>query len=364
MHQCHTTVSIKSPCEDSSTDVPELTRTDSIILDKRLLENPEGSPSLFVPDTTDEISEKPQPKKLNQRKGSRKLTGLKKKKRSCKPETSPDKSELTRQNLKDLTRADTSDDVTSNERRPNKRKLRRRPLTALKEKKSSCEYEISPDKSELIRQKLEDLTSSGSEDVYVPDLRADTSDDETSDEPQPKKRNKRKAGTRPLTALKKKKFCHKYEISPDKSELTRQKLKGLTISGSEDVHVPDIKADTSDDETSNERRPLTALKGKKRSREYETSPDKPKKKLCDTKWSECVSSTALRNLHESKWNTPQLLPVADDIRKMHQHIDLKREELLKNLENKPNKKSWSDLSKQTLVKLSSLIVVGKEKCQK
>ncbi|KAK7877456.1 hypothetical protein WMY93_031796 [Mugilogobius chulae] len=72
------------------------------------------------------------------------------------------------------------------------------------------------------------------------------------------------------------------------------------------------------------------------------------KKLCDTKWSECVSSTALRNLHESKWNTPQLLPVADDIRKMHQHIDLKREELLKNLENKPNKKSWSDLSKQTL----------------
>ncbi len=32
------------------------------------------------------------------------------------------------------------------------------------------------------------------------------------------------------------------------------------------------------------------------------------KQVCDAKWSECVSSQALRNLSESKWNAPQLLP--------------------------------------------------------
>lgn len=72
------------------------------------------------------------------------------------------------------------------------------------------------------------------------------------------------------------------------------------------------------------------------------------KQLADTKWSECVSSQALRNLHEAKWNVPQLLPFADDIRKMHDYLDCQRSEQQIKLQEQPNKKNWSELAKTTL----------------
>ncbi len=72
------------------------------------------------------------------------------------------------------------------------------------------------------------------------------------------------------------------------------------------------------------------------------------KKICDTKWSECVSSQALRNLSETKWNSPQLLPFAEDVKKMHQYLDRQCKEYQTKLEEEPTIKHWAELAKVTL----------------
>lgn len=72
------------------------------------------------------------------------------------------------------------------------------------------------------------------------------------------------------------------------------------------------------------------------------------KQICDTKWSECVSSQALRNLSEAKWNSPQLLPFADDVKTMHQYLDSQSKEYQTKLEEQPNIKNWSELAKVIL----------------
>lgn len=61
-----------------------------------------------------------------------------------------------------------------------------------------------------------------------------------------------------------------------------------------------------------------------------------------------MSFQALHNLQEAKWNAPLLLPVADDILKMHQHLDSERAELQTKLEKQPSKNSWANLAKMTL----------------
>ncbi|XP_030604910.1 uncharacterized protein LOC115793884 [Archocentrus centrarchus] len=72
------------------------------------------------------------------------------------------------------------------------------------------------------------------------------------------------------------------------------------------------------------------------------------KQICETRWSECVSSYALRTLNEAKWNAPQLIPFADDVRKMHQYLDTKRIECQRNLKEEAVKKNWAELAKITL----------------
>ncbi|XP_073669479.1 uncharacterized protein [Paramisgurnus dabryanus] len=68
----------------------------------------------------------------------------------------------------------------------------------------------------------------------------------------------------------------------------------------------------------------------------------------DNKWSECVSSQAPRNLSEAKWNCPQLLPFADDVKKMHQYLDRQSKEYQAKLEEEPSNKHWAELAKVTL----------------
>ncbi|XP_026223685.1 uncharacterized protein LOC113171757 isoform X1 [Anabas testudineus] len=72
------------------------------------------------------------------------------------------------------------------------------------------------------------------------------------------------------------------------------------------------------------------------------------KQICDTKWSECVSSKALRNLSEAKWNAPQLLPFAEDVKKMHQYLDIQRVECQTKLKDELRRKHWVELAKITL----------------
>ncbi|XP_024121096.1 uncharacterized protein LOC112142076 isoform X1 [Oryzias melastigma] len=75
------------------------------------------------------------------------------------------------------------------------------------------------------------------------------------------------------------------------------------------------------------------------------------KQICETKWSEVVSSQALRNMSEAKWNAPQLLPFAEDVKKMHEYISMQRKECQTNLEVDPSKKHWADLAKITLCEI-------------
>ncbi|XP_022055392.2 leukocyte receptor cluster member 8 homolog isoform X2 [Acanthochromis polyacanthus] len=72
------------------------------------------------------------------------------------------------------------------------------------------------------------------------------------------------------------------------------------------------------------------------------------KQICDTKWNECVSAQALRNLNEAKWNAPKLLPFAEDVKKMHLHLDKQRKQYQAKLEEQPTKKNWAELAKLTL----------------
>lgn len=72
------------------------------------------------------------------------------------------------------------------------------------------------------------------------------------------------------------------------------------------------------------------------------------KQICDTKWSECVSSQALRNLSEVKWNCPQLLPFAEDVKKMHQYLDCQSKAYQARLEEEQSMKHWAELAKVTL----------------
>ncbi|XP_034545080.1 uncharacterized protein LOC117816825 isoform X2 [Notolabrus celidotus] len=72
------------------------------------------------------------------------------------------------------------------------------------------------------------------------------------------------------------------------------------------------------------------------------------RQISDTRWNECVSSQALRNLSEAKWNAPQLLPFAEDVKKMHEHLNVQRKDCQTKLQQEPNKKHWAELAKMTL----------------
>ncbi|XP_074544700.1 uncharacterized protein LOC141804256 [Halichoeres trimaculatus] len=70
--------------------------------------------------------------------------------------------------------------------------------------------------------------------------------------------------------------------------------------------------------------------------------------LKEKKWDEWVSSHALRNLRESKWNKPLLIPYCEDVVKLHNHIDAERSKCQSSLKNEPNKSNWLRLAKLTL----------------
>ncbi|XP_067297785.1 uncharacterized protein lcorl isoform X4 [Pseudorasbora parva] len=72
------------------------------------------------------------------------------------------------------------------------------------------------------------------------------------------------------------------------------------------------------------------------------------KQICDTKWGACVSSQALQNLCEVKWNSPLLLPFAEDIKKMHQYLDRQTKVYQTKLQEQPSNKNWAELAKMTL----------------
>ena len=57
-----------------------------------------------------------------------------------------------------------------------------------------------------------------------------------------------------------------------------------------------------------------------------------------------MSSNALKTLYQKKWNSPQTLPLSEDIKKLQDHLNSLEELNKKALIDHPSQRSWSDLS--------------------
>lgn len=71
------------------------------------------------------------------------------------------------------------------------------------------------------------------------------------------------------------------------------------------------------------------------------------RQISKMKWNECISSQALRTLNEAKWNSPQLLPLTEDVNKMHQCINNQKKDFQQKFELEKSRKNWSELAKLT-----------------
>lgn len=76
------------------------------------------------------------------------------------------------------------------------------------------------------------------------------------------------------------------------------------------------------------------------------------------KWNEMVSSTALRNIREAKWNVPTLMPFTEDVQKMHAFLNETQDECFKLLSENPSTTAWMELTK---VCLSQIILFNRRR---
>ncbi|XP_049928186.1 uncharacterized protein LOC126407385 isoform X2 [Epinephelus moara] len=74
-------------------------------------------------------------------------------------------------------------------------------------------------------------------------------------------------------------------------------------------------------------------------------------KLVDLDWTTHVSSNALKILYQKKWNSPQMLPLSKDIKKLQDHLKHLEDTNKKALIDRPSKRPWSELSQVTLAQL-------------
>lgn len=72
------------------------------------------------------------------------------------------------------------------------------------------------------------------------------------------------------------------------------------------------------------------------------------KQMYTTKWNECVSASALKTLNEAKWNSPELLPFTEDVKKMHMHLSSATKQYQEKLKLDKSQKNWSNLAQVTL----------------
>lgn len=70
--------------------------------------------------------------------------------------------------------------------------------------------------------------------------------------------------------------------------------------------------------------------------------------MYSTKWNELVSASALKTLNEAKWNSPELLPFTEDVKKMHMYLSNKTELYKENLKLEKSPKNWTNLAQVTL----------------
>lgn len=75
------------------------------------------------------------------------------------------------------------------------------------------------------------------------------------------------------------------------------------------------------------------------------------RRVYDTRWNEMISAASLRNLQESKWNAPQLLPFTKDVQTLHSYLDVQQQEIHSKLSADKFPQTWSQLAKVTLTQV-------------
>lgn len=68
-------------------------------------------------------------------------------------------------------------------------------------------------------------------------------------------------------------------------------------------------------------------------------------------WNEMISSAAYRTLEEKKWNRPKLIPLAEDVKKMHMYMTDKQKQYYGQLLDEKTSKNWSNLAKVILAQI-------------
>ncbi|XP_049327921.1 uncharacterized protein LOC125787558 [Astyanax mexicanus] len=69
------------------------------------------------------------------------------------------------------------------------------------------------------------------------------------------------------------------------------------------------------------------------------------------KWNEMISSAALRNIREAKWNVPTLMPFTEDVQKLHAYLSQVQDEWYNSLTESPCTKAWMELAKVCLTQI-------------
>ncbi|XP_075997613.1 uncharacterized protein LOC142991389 isoform X2 [Genypterus blacodes] len=68
-------------------------------------------------------------------------------------------------------------------------------------------------------------------------------------------------------------------------------------------------------------------------------------------WNEMISSAAYCTLEEKKWNKPKLIPLAEDVKKMHMYMTDKQKQYYRQLLDKKISRNWSNLAKVILAQI-------------
>ncbi len=73
--------------------------------------------------------------------------------------------------------------------------------------------------------------------------------------------------------------------------------------------------------------------------------------LYQSRWPEYISSAARQTLEEAKWNSPQLLPFTEDVKRLHVYLDEQEKMYHRLLSTQPSSQHWSKLAKVTLTQV-------------
>lgn len=74
-------------------------------------------------------------------------------------------------------------------------------------------------------------------------------------------------------------------------------------------------------------------------------------KLMDKMWKFYISLNASQTLSKAKWNKPKMLPLAEDLKQLHDFLTVKEKDLINQLKQHPTELAWRELAEISLVRI-------------